>query len=136
MVKFLTDEWLELFTKTINQDVKFKEGTKKFEGTILLEILPSLGLKEPHYVYLNLRHGKCIEEYLLTNLLKVKPYFTFSGPYNIWKKIIDGKLSLLQCLFSGEFKFKGDLSAARALWSTYIRVTYELSRVLVKSMAK
>ena len=106
MVKFPSDEWVQVFKDELNRNVTYEEAAKDWEGDFLFVILPDDELENEVKYYVDLWHGKCREAYRVEG--HTKTAFIFSGSYSNWKKVIKKELDPIKGFIRGLFKIKGD----------------------------
>jgi len=130
MVKFPSDEWIEVFKDELNRNADYERAAKDWEGDFLFVILPEGELENEVKYYLDLWHGKCREAYRVDG--NKNTAFTFSGSYSNWKKLIENELDPIKGFIRGLFKIKGDsfkilsyVKAAKELVNTANRIPTE-----------
>ena len=130
MVKFPSDEWIEVFKDELNRNADYERAAKDWEGDFLFVILPEGELENEAKYYLDLWHGKCREAYRVDG--NKNTAFTFSGSYSNWKKLIENELDPIKGFIRGLFKIKGDsfkilsyVKAAKELVNTANRIPTE-----------
>ncbi len=130
MVKFLSDEWIQVFKDELNKNVDYEKAAKDWEGDFLFVILPDDWLENEVKYYVDLWHGKCREAYKVEG--NKNAAFTFSGSYSNWKKVIKNELDPIKGFIRGLFKIKGDsikilryVKAAKELINTASRIPTE-----------
>ena len=130
MVKFPSDEWIQVFKDELNRNADYMRAAKDWEGDFLFVILPEDELKNEVKYYLDLWHGKCREAYRVNG--NKNTAFTFSGSYSNWKKLIENELDPIKGFIRGLFKIKGDsfkilsyVKAAKELVNTANRIPTE-----------
>jgi len=106
MVKFPSDEWINVFKEKVNKNKKYLEVAKNWEGDFLFIISPDNFLKKEIKFYLDLWHGKCRDAYIVKD--DKKAAFTFKGSYSNWKKVINKELDPIRGLIRGMFILIGD----------------------------
>jgi putative sterol carrier protein len=130
MVKFLSDEWIQVFKDELNKNVDYEQAAKDWEGDFLFVILPDDELENGVKYYVDLWHGKCREAYRVEGHKDAA--FTFSGSYLNWKRVIKNELDPIKGFIRGLFKIKGDsikilryVKAAKELINTASRIHTE-----------
>ena len=63
MVKFPSDEWIQVFKEELNRNTNYAKAAKEWEGDFLFVITPEDELKKEVKYYVDLWHGKCREAY-------------------------------------------------------------------------
>jgi putative sterol carrier protein len=130
MVKFPSDEWIQVFKDELNRNADYERAAKDWEGDFLFVILPEGELENEVKYYVDLWHGKCREAYRVNG--NKNTAFTFSGSYSNWKKLIENELDPIKGFIRGLFKIKGDsfkilsyVKAAKELINTANRIPTE-----------
>jgi putative sterol carrier protein len=130
MVKFPSDEWIQVFKDELNRNADYERAAKDWEGDFLFVILPEGELENKVKYYVDLWHGKCREAYRVDG--NKNTAFTFSGSYSNWKKLIENELDPIKGFIRGLFKIKGDsfkilsyVKAAKELINTANRIHTE-----------
>jgi putative sterol carrier protein len=130
MVKFPSDEWIQVFKDELNRNADYERAAKDWEGDFLFVILPEGELENEVKYYVDLWHGKCREAYRVNG--NKNTAFTFSGSYSNWKKLIENELDPIKGFIHGLFKIKGDsfkilsyVKAAKELINTANRIPTE-----------
>ena len=130
MVKFTSDEWIQIFKDELNRNVNYEKAAKDWEGDFLFVILPDSEWKTEVKYYVDLWHGKCREAYRVEGHKSTA--FTFSGSYSNWKKVINNELDPVKGFIQGLFKINGDstkilryVKAAKELINTASKIPTE-----------
>ena len=109
LVKFPSEEWINLFMQTLNANKNYEDAAKTWEGDFLFLIEPDGSVSEPSTFYVDLWHGKCRGVALLKPGEEKNAAFVYSGPYGNWKRLINKEIDPIQGLLTGKFKLKGDM---------------------------
>ena len=130
MVKFPSDEWIQVFKDELNRNANYEKVAKDWEGDFLFVILPDDKLENEVKYYVDLWHGKCRQVYRVEGHKNTA--FTFMGSYLNWKKVINGELDPIKGFIHGLFEIKGDsikiiryVKAAKELINTASRIPTE-----------
>ena len=130
MVKFPSDEWIQMFKDEVNMNADYERAAKDWEGDFLFVILPDDELENEIKYYVDLWHGKCREAYKVED--NKNTAFIFSGSFLNWKKVIKDELDPIKGFIRGLFKIKGDsikilkhVKAAKELINTASRIPTE-----------
>ncbi len=106
-----TPEWTSIFEKLVQNDQKYKEVAKTWEGSVVISILPKpeVGLDKALYMYMDLWHGEC-------NYIKLVPPetgenadFVLSGELERWEAVMKKELDVVKAMMQGKIKLKGSL---------------------------
>lgn len=105
-----TPEWVAQFQKSIQGDAGYKEVAKKWEGSVVIHILPKpeVGLIDQMYIFMDLWHGDC-------SFVKIVPPdtgeagdFVLTGEYERWREVIGKEIEVVKGMMQGKIKVKGD----------------------------
>jgi len=113
-VLYPSNEWCEEWKKAINNSPKCVEKGKvwgvDFNGSMVFELLPSGGLTQKTYVYLDIKGGEALESRIINDLSEVDAGFICPGQYEEYKKVAKGELDFIEGLLRGRFTLKGDMA--------------------------
>jgi putative sterol carrier protein len=109
-IKFPSLVWLKAYKVALNNNKKYEEVAKNWEGDFLFIIGADDTLKESKYYWLDLWHGKCRDIAELSSPTEKKIAFTYSGPYGNWVKLLQGEIDPLKGIIRRKFRVKGKLS--------------------------
>ena len=113
-VLYPSNEWCEEWKKAINNSPKCVEKGKvwgvDFNGSMVFELLPSDGLTEKTYIYLDVKGGKALESRIINDLSEVDAGFICPGQYEQYKKVAKGEVDFIEGLLRGLFTLKGDMA--------------------------
>ncbi|MCL4528623.1 MAG: SCP2 sterol-binding domain-containing protein [Chloroflexi bacterium] len=109
-VKFPSAEWLDALQAKLNDDARYNEVAKHWEGDLIFDIQPAGNLAQPLLMYLDLWHGKCRGvEYAPDAKKYAKPTFILHSPYNNFTSILLGKLDPMTAMMTSKLKVEGSL---------------------------
>lgn len=128
MAKFPSQEWLDLFKESLNQNTNYEDAARSWEGDFIFLITPDGPLTQPAAFYLDLWHGKCRDAKALTSPAEKEAAFTYEGPYGNWKKLIEKEIDPIKGLLGGKFKLKGNMMKVMR----YTRAAKELVETATK----
>jgi putative sterol carrier protein len=130
LIKFPSDEWIQVFKDELNRNANYEKAAKDWEGDFLFVILPDDMLENEVKYYVDLWHGKCRQAYRVEGHKNTA--FTFRGSYLNWKKVIKDELDPVKGFIRGLFEIKGDsikiiryVKAAKELINTASRIPTE-----------
>ncbi len=113
-VLYPSNEWCEEWKKAINNSAKCAEKGKvwgvDFNGSMVFELLPSEGLTQKTYIYLDTKGGKALESRIIDDLSEVDVGFICPGQYEQYKKVAKGEVDFIEGLLRGLFTLKGDMA--------------------------
>ncbi|MHA2298357.1 MAG: SCP2 sterol-binding domain-containing protein [Candidatus Hodarchaeales archaeon] len=110
MAKFLTDEWIKEYKEVVNASKTYEEAAATWEGDFYFTVTDVGENKETVKLYMDLWHGKARDAFLVTEDKKPPkdPEFEYSGPYDNWLLLLDGKIDPIKGLMTRKFKLKGN----------------------------
>ena len=111
MPQFPSEEWLEQYTKLINDSDAYREAAADWEGDVcyVIEAEPDRGIPEDVWAYLDLWHGECRTARITTAEEGEKARYVIRAPYTRWKEVIKKELDPVKGMMQGKLKLQGDL---------------------------
>ncbi len=108
---FPSAEWLKTLQEKLNNDARYGDVAKRWEGDLVFDIRPAGSLSEPLVMYLDLWHGQCRSVEYGTDLGKYqKPTFVLHSPYDNFTAILLGKLDPMTAMMTSKLKVTGSLA--------------------------
>jgi putative sterol carrier protein len=109
-IKFPSDEWIKALSAQLNASESYAKAAANWEGDFLFVVQPDSAFQQTAYLYIDFQHGKSPSAMQVGSLEEKKAMYTLSAPYNIWRKVIEGKLDVVQGMFSGKLKVRGNIA--------------------------
>lgn len=110
-VVFPSASWLNLLEDKLNNDNRYNQVARNWEGDLIFDIQPAGALTQPLLMYLDLWHGKCRKvEYAPSLTQYPKPTFILRSPYNNFTEILLGKLDPMTAMMTSKLKVEGSLT--------------------------
>ncbi len=107
---FPSAEWLDSLCGKLNEDPRYSEVARNWEGDLHFDIEPDGALQQPVRMYLDLWHGKCRGVELLPALAAVpSSKFVLRSPYNNFASILQGRLDPMTAMLTSRLKVTGNL---------------------------
>ena len=107
---FPSEEWLQGLERKLNEDTRYHEIAKNWEGDLLFLIEPDGNLKERLTFYLDLWHGRCRKVEFKPEIESYpNPAFTLTASYGNITAILTGKLSPMTAMMTSRLKVKGSM---------------------------
>ena len=103
MVKYLSEEWLEIGRTAVNNNEKFREIAKGM-NLVIYHIITDVPKAGTIYFWSTFKDGECVEVKLGE---KSEVHFTLSGTFTAWKAIHDGTLDIVQAVLEQKIKVEG-----------------------------
>jgi len=107
---FPSPEWLEDLSKKLNNDAKYAQIAKNWEGDMCVVIEPSGPLTEKLLYYFDLWHGKCRKTEILKDLSSVDPKFVLTATYDDISRLMKGGLDPMQAMMTRKLKVHGSMA--------------------------
>jgi putative sterol carrier protein len=107
---FPTPEWLPALVEKLNNDPKYAQVARNWEGDMLVQIDPGGDLKDRVIYYLDLWHGKCRGAYPLEDQKTVKAAFILKAPYESYVRLLKGELEPMQALLTRKLGLNGNMA--------------------------
>ena len=135
-MKFMSKEWVEAYSKALNDNPAYEEAAKTWEGDFLFVVRDDETNDVMAMAYFDLWHGKCRKAYIIEDPANpdVKPEFVYDGKWSNWIKVLKKELDPIQGLMTGKFKLTGNMSkvmravkAAQELVNTTMKIETDLS---------
>ena len=101
-----TPEWVSAFEKVIQNDERYKEIAKKWEGSVVLVLKsdPQAGLENDIFIFMDLWHGECHSVRLVPSEAGKAGDFVLEGDYDRWKRIMKKELNIVKELATRKIK--------------------------------
>ncbi|HEY61512.1 MAG TPA: hypothetical protein G4N95_02565 [Anaerolineae bacterium] len=111
-IEFLSSEWLHAFKNKLNLDERYARIAKNWEGDFAFRIEADETFPQERMLYMDLWHGKCRNAFLIDqeNNKNTKPAYILSATYNIFLRILEGKLDPMQAMLSRKLKVSGSMA--------------------------
>ena len=109
-IKFPSDEWIKELCVRLNASESYTQFAAGWEGDCIFVTLPDADYADTAYLYINLQHGKAFDAQMLNSLDEKNALFIISGPFNTWRRVLEGRLDPIQGMFSGKLKLKGSMA--------------------------
>ncbi|HPU01759.1 MAG: hypothetical protein GX890_06405 [Firmicutes bacterium] len=106
-----TPEWVASYEKLVQEDARYKEAAKNWEGSVVIHILakPEKGLDRDIYLFMDLWHGDCRFIRLVPREAGEKGDFILTGELERWEAVMSGELDVIKAMIQGKIKLKGHL---------------------------
>ncbi len=107
---FPSAEWMDELQRKLNNDARYNQVARNWEGDLVFDIEPQGNLQEPLMMYLDLWHGKCRGVEYATDLGRhPKPAFILRSPYDNFAAIVQGKLDPMTALLTNKLRIDGSM---------------------------
>lgn len=110
MAVFPTDEWIKALMDKLNNDEKYAQIARGWEGDMLYQVQADGNLKQPVRFYLDLWHGKCRDAFVIDEEKEVKAAFSLQGPYDNYVRLLKGELDPMQALLTRKLSVHGNMA--------------------------
>jgi putative sterol carrier protein len=110
MAIFPTEQWLVALMEKLNNDERYAQIARQWEGDMVFIIQPGQNLAEEIRWYFDLWHGKCRAAYVLRKDQEVKPTFTLRAPYDQYVRLLKGEVEPMQALLTRKIGVQGNMA--------------------------
>ena len=112
MPKFPSPEWLQALAQRLNEDARYAQVARNWEGDIAFVIEPddSGELTKPMVLYLDLWHGQCRDSAVLQHPDEKHPAFVLTATLANYRRILRGELDPMQAMLTRRLKVKGNMA--------------------------
>ena len=114
---FPSQAWVEALVRVLNNDARYGEIARNWEGDLLFVIKTDGGAAEasetrPTHVYLDLWHGKCRSgRYLPPGVADLpKPAFTLTAGFTHFAAVLGGSLDPMQAMLPRRLQVSGNMA--------------------------
>jgi putative sterol carrier protein len=108
--KFPSAEWMQVIKYKLNNDEKYAQIAKNWEGDLRLIIEPDTSLTEIIWLYFDLWHGTCRDAFIEDQTSTKKPVFILIAPYGNYIKILSGEVGAMQALMTRMVSVRGSMT--------------------------
>jgi putative sterol carrier protein len=108
--KFPSAEWMQVIKYKLNNDEKYAQIAKNWEGDLRLIIEPDPSLTEIIWLYFDLWHGTCRDAFIEDQTSTKKPVFILIAPYGNYIKILSGEVGAMQALMTRMVSVRGSMT--------------------------
>jgi putative sterol carrier protein len=109
-ILFPSSEWLNVLKEKLNNDPRYHEIARKWEGDLIFDIQAAGNLAQSVTMYLDLWHGECrLVDYAPEPGKYDKPTFILRSPYTNFTSILLGKLDPMTAMMTSKLKVEGNL---------------------------
>ena len=108
---FPSYEWLTTLQEKLNEDLRYGQVARNWEGDLIFDIQPSGAVQEPLLMYVDLWHGKCRGvDYAPDPAAHPKPAFILRSPYDNFAAIVAGRLDPMTAILTSKLKLSGNMA--------------------------
>ena len=111
--EFPSQAWLDVFIETLNQDERYAEIARNWEGDFAFMIEPDDPESgEVAYFYMDLWHGKCRGAQVAASLedMPKMPKFIMSASQTVFKRVLTGDLDPMQGMLTRKLRVQGNMA--------------------------
>jgi putative sterol carrier protein len=109
--KFPSEEWLNALEVLLNNDERYANIARDWEGDVLFLVEPESGEAGMTFLHMDLWHGKC-RNVKYSNTEEGSPpdsKFTLTATIARYKSILGGELDPIQAMVTRRLKVKGNM---------------------------
>jgi putative sterol carrier protein len=107
---FPSHEWLEDLERKLNNDQRYAQIARNWEGEICLPIEAGGPIKESMIFYLDLWHGTCRKAEIISEIGDLEPAFLLTATYENLTKILKGELDPMQAMMTRKLHVQGSMA--------------------------
>ena len=113
--KFPSEEYIKAVMDVLNNDSRYAEIARDWEGDLLFIVEPSdgdEGVDLPMMIYMDLWHGQCRDARVIDPEMDEVPEtaFVLSGTRDNFLKVLTGELEVIQSMITRKLTLKGSLT--------------------------
>ncbi len=103
---FLTPEWCAAYEATVQQDERYRQVARNWEGSVVLvfQADPEAGFERDKHVFLDLWHGECRSLQLVPESIGRGGEYVLEASYDRWERIVKGELNVVKELATRQLK--------------------------------
>ncbi len=110
MPVFPSAEWFGDMIKILDADEEYRRVGADWEGDMINVIAAEPGmLEKDFYFYMKPHRGDMLEHGEIGSLDEKEAAFVISGPYSVWKTIINGEGDAMQLMMQGKMRVTGNM---------------------------
>ena len=103
--------WAEACATAINGAVAYRAAATRWEGAVMLEMLPDETEGEAQQVFFDLWHGECRVARVASPADADAARYVLSGTTSAWEQVLSGRVAPLLAVLSGKLKLsRGSLA--------------------------
>lgn len=102
--------WLQELEEKLNNDEKYAQVAKNWEGDMACVLEADNRLPEKKILYLDLWHGKCRQVAELDDLAEKNPAFVLTASYTNFLRVLQGDLDPMQAMLTRKLGVKGNMA--------------------------
>jgi len=93
-----TPEWASEMEKKIQNDARYKQAAKTWEGSVVLVFrdLAEIGLNRDIFIFMDLWHGECHSARIVPAEAGRTGEYVLEAPYERWKKVMRKELNVVK----------------------------------------
>jgi putative sterol carrier protein len=110
MAVFPSNDWLTALNEKLNNDEKYAQIARNWEGDMVFMIQADGTRQEPASFYLDLWHGKCRGSYVIPAGQEVKAVLLLHAPYGNFVRLLKGELEPMQSLLTRKIAVQGNMA--------------------------
>jgi len=103
-------EWLQGLQEKLNNDEKYAQVAKNWEGDMLCVLDADERLPEQALLYIDLWHGKCRDVAVWDEVDGKDPAFILTASYTNFLRVLQGDLDPMQAMLTRKLGVKGNMA--------------------------
>jgi len=111
MPTFPSADWFQDVIKVLDSDEEYKRVGAGWEGDMIMVVEAEAGSLEKDFCfYQKPHHGEMLEAFEVGTRDEKEAAFVISGPYSVWKSIINGQADAMQSMMKGKIRVQGNMA--------------------------
>ncbi len=110
-IPFGTDEWARALVTEVNDSSEYRNAAAKwgrdFNGNLVFAFEADEVLEEPRYLLIRLAGGRSEGAEFISDPDHPDAGFTLSGPFQLWKDILERKTMAATAILTGKLRVDG-----------------------------
>lgn len=106
-----TQPWADAFRAAVNASAAYRAAGSawRWPVALVLDRAPQLGYAEDTALLVELEDGECRRAELV-DAAKLDAPFVISGPYEVWKQVVRGKLDPIAAIMRRQMRLRGSIA--------------------------
>lgn len=106
-----TQPWADAFRAAVNASAAYRAAGSawRWPVALVLDRAPQLGYAEDTALLVELEDGECRRAQLV-DAAKLDAPFVISGPYEVWKQVVRGKLDPIAAIMRRQMRLRGSIA--------------------------
>lgn len=109
---FPSAAWLEAAVQALNQDDRYAQVARRWEGDCLFEVMADSGEERLGLLHFDLWHGRCRDAHMVDPATegKLSPAFVISATRRNFLRVLQGELDPIQAMLTRRLRVHGSMA--------------------------